>query len=140
MDDGWSVKKLHRLIMLSTVYQQSSDESVGAAERSSVGAPLSPGSNSPDAPTVRSPSQLDPENRLLWRMNRQRLDFEAMRDSLLAVSGELDAKLNGKPVELFKTPFSVRRTIYGFVDRQFLPGVFRMFDFANPDLHIPQRS
>ena len=45
----------------------------------------------------------------------------------------------GKPVELFKRPFALRRTVYGFIDRQFLPGVFRVFDFANPDMHSPQR-
>src|SRR6476620_11135091 len=59
-----------------------------------------------------------------------------MRDSLLAVSGELDSTSGGPPVEMFT---SARRSIYGKVDRQFLPGVFRVFDFANPDLHIPQR-
>ena len=82
---------------------------------------------------------LDPENRLLWHFNRERLDFESMRDSLLAVSGELDMNAGGKPVELFKKPSALRRTVYGFIDRQFLPGVFRVFDFANPDMHNPQR-
>ena len=62
-----------------------------------------------------------------------------MRDSLLAVSGELDLSIGGKPVELFKRPFSRQRTVYGYIDRQFLPGVFRVFDFANPDMHSPQR-
>src|SRR5262249_20657889 len=114
----WSVKKLHLLIMLSEVYQQSSDAVPGAKEK--------------------APS-LDPENRLLWHFNRQRLDFESMRDSLLAVSGELDASTGGKPVELFRKPFALRRTVYGFIDRQFLPGVLRAFDFANPDMHSPQR-
>src|SRR5207302_4772625 len=68
-----------------------------------------------------------------------RVDFESMRDSLLAVSGELDMNAGGKPVELFKKPSALRRTVYGFIDRQFLPGVFRVFDFANPDMHNPQR-
>jgi len=95
-------------------------------------------------PSVRhrlltSAATVDPENRLLWHFNRQRLDFESARDSLLAVSGELDANTGGKPVELFKKPFALRRTVYGFIDRQFLPGVFRVFDFANPDMHSPQR-
>ena len=66
---------MHKLIMLSAVYQQSSDDNdIGRAA--------------------------DPENRLLWRMNRQRLDFEAMRDSMLAVSGELDPTMGGRPVDL----------------------------------------
>ena len=117
MDNGWSVKKLHRLIMLSSVYQQRSDVT--------------------EDPKV---IQVDPENRLLSHMNRERLDFEALRDSLLAVSGQLDSKMNGPGEELFKAPYSKRRSIYGFIDRQFLAGAYRVFDFANPDMHNPQRA
>ena len=62
-----------------------------------------------------------------------------MRDALLAVTGELDVAVGGKAAELF-TESNKRRTIYGLVDRQFLAGAFRVFDFANPDLHIAQRS
>ena len=109
--DGWSVKKLHRLLMLSAAYRQSSADNPAA-------------------------SAVDPSNRLLWRQSRQRLDFEAMRDSLLSVSGEIDLTAGGRAVNMFE---SNRRSVYGKVDRQFLPGVFRVFDFANPDLHIPQR-
>jgi hypothetical protein len=69
-------------------------------------------------------------------MNRRRLDFEATRDSLLAVSGQLDATIGGRAVEL---PTSNRRTIYGFIDRQNLPALWRAFDFASPDTHSPQR-
>src|SRR5262249_10729568 len=68
-----------------------------------------------------------------------RLDYEALRDSLLAVSGKLDRARGGPPVDLFKTPFTGRRTVYGFIDRQNLPGVFRTFDFASPDTSTPQR-
>ena len=111
--DGWSIKKLHKLIMTSAAYRQSS------------------AAGNPPAASV------DPSNKLLWRFNRRRLDFEAMRDSLLAVTGELDVNSpGGRPVDMFK---SARRSVYGKVDRQFLPGVFRVFDFANPDLHIPTR-
>jgi hypothetical protein len=110
--DGWSVKKLHRLMMLSSAYRQSSAD---------------------NAPGIAA----DPSNRLLWRFNRQRLDFEAMRDSLLAISGEIDLTAGGRAADMFG---STRRSVYGKVDRQFLPGVFRVFDFANPDLHIPQRA
>jgi hypothetical protein len=60
-----------------------------------------------------------------------------MRDALLACSGELDPAAGGRPVDMLQ---STRRSVYGKVDRQFLPGVFRTFDFANPDLHIPQRA
>src|SRR5205085_9616858 len=67
------------------------------------------------------------------RMNRQRLDFEALRDTLLAVSGQLDCTLGGLPVDIEHEPFPTRRTIYAFIERQNLPGLFRTFDFANPD-------
>ncbi len=109
--DGWSLKKLHRTILLSATWQQASDERVDAAK-------------------------IDPENRLHWRQNRRRLDFEAMRDSLLACSNQLDTKMGGRGEELAETR---RRTVYGFIDRQNLPGVFRTFDFASPDSSSPQR-
>ena len=114
IQDGWSVKKLHRLIMLSSAYQQTSDDR-------------------PDA------EKLDPENRLVWRMNRRRLDFEALRDSLLAAAGQLDSTMGGHSVELSTPPFAKRRAVYGFIDRQNLPGVFRTFDFATPDTTSAQR-
>jgi mono/diheme cytochrome c family protein len=114
MDDGWSIKKLHRLILLSNTYQQTSS----------------------DHPRLL---QMDPDNRLLARMNRQRLDFEAMRDSLLAVAGRFDPTMGGRAVELTTAPFATRRTVYGFIDRQNLPGLFRTFDFASPDTSTPQR-
>ncbi|HEY1342204.1 MAG TPA: PSD1 and planctomycete cytochrome C domain-containing protein, partial [Bryobacteraceae bacterium] len=114
VDDGWSIKKLHRLILLSNTYRQS-------------------GSDDPRL------LQDDPDNRLLARMNRQRLDFEAMRDSLLAVAGRLDTTMGGRAVELTSAPFSGRRSVYGFIDRQNLPGLFRTFDFASPDTSTPQR-
>jgi hypothetical protein len=83
---------------------------------------------------------VDPGNVLLWRMNLHRLSFEELRDSLLSVSGGLERAVGGRPQDLFQSPYPRRRTLYGLVDRQFLPGTLRMFDFANPDLHIPQRS
>jgi len=114
MQDGWSIKKLHRLMVLSSTYQQSS------MERADL-------------------EKADPENRLLGRMNRRRLDFEALRDGLLAVSGKLDDQVGGKSVELFTAPYPTRRSLYAFIDRQNLPGTFRTFDFAIPDTHAPQR-
>jgi hypothetical protein len=114
IEDGWSLKKLHRRIMLSAVYQQASN--------------FNPASY-----------KADPDNSLLWRMNRRRLDFESMRDSLLAVSGKLDRAVGGRPVDITGDSASVRRTVYGFIDRQNLPGMFRSFDFASPDTHSPMR-
>src|SRR5207245_921183 len=119
MENGWSIKQLHKLIMLSSAYQQTSDPPAVASGK--VG------------------GDVDPDNRLLWRMNRRRLDFEAQRDTLLAVAGRLDEKMRGAPVELTARPFSPRRTIYGFIDRQNLPGLFRTFDFPSPDSTNPQR-
>jgi hypothetical protein len=74
-------------------------------------------------------------------MNVHRLTFEEWRDTLLEVSGELDRRMGGRAAPLFPDGSeNLRRTLYGIVDRQFLTGALRMFDFANPDLHIPQRS
>ena len=112
--DGWSVKRLHKRIMLSATYQQASTTSGKVA-------------------------QADPENRLLSHQNRRRLDFEAMRDSFLAVAGRLDRTVGGKPVDLFAAPFPTRRSIYGTIDRSNFPGTFRSFDVAGPDQHSPQR-
>ncbi|MFM8470526.1 MAG: PSD1 and planctomycete cytochrome C domain-containing protein [Limisphaerales bacterium] len=112
--DGWSVKKLHRLIMLSATYQQASDDR---------------------AECVKA----DPANTLLWKFNRQRLDFEQLRDSLLLAAGKLDLATGGLPVDLTAQPFSGRRTVFVYIDRQNLPAVFRTFDFASPDVSASQR-
>jgi mono/diheme cytochrome c family protein len=118
--EGWSLKKLHRRIMLSETYRQNSTP--------------------PTDPAVLAKVQrIDPENRLLWRMNERRLTFEELRDSLLSVSQQLDRTVGGKPDDMFQPAFK-RRSLYGRIDRQFLPSTLRIFDFANPDLHIPQRS
>jgi cytochrome c553 len=114
IDEGWSLKKLHRRILLSNAWQQVSDDRPEGLKG-------------------------DPENRLLWKMNRQRLEFEPMRDALLAAAGRLDATIGGRPVDLFANPFSNRRAVYGFIDRQDLPGTFRVFDFASPDVSTPMR-
>ncbi len=114
MDEGWSLKKLHRLILLSNVYQQSSG-------------------NNPHY------AQIDPYNRLLWRANIRRLEFEALRDSLLAIGGKLDPAVGGKPVNITSEPYSTRRTVYGYIDRANLPEVLNHFDFANPDMTTGKR-
>jgi hypothetical protein len=112
--NDWSIKTLHRMILLSSVYQQASS----------------------DRPECRA---VDPENQLLWRMRRRRMDMEAMRDSLLAVSGRLDLEQGGRPVDLVGDPAIGRRTVYGLVDRQSLPGLYRSFDFASPDQTAERR-
>jgi hypothetical protein len=121
MDEGWSLKKLHKGILLSAAFRQSS---LGPA----------------DDQMKTKAMDIDPANRLLWRMNSHRLTFEEFRDSLLTVSQKLNRQVGGKPTEILKPPFSERRTLYGLVDRQFFPSTLRVFDVANPDLHIAERS
>lgn len=108
---GWSMKHIHRLIMFSETYRQQSRE--------------------------RDPR--DPDNRLLSRMTPHRLSFEEARDAWLAASGRLDLRVGGRPEPLFASS-NMRRTLYALVDRENLPAVMRTFDFANPDLSIPQRN
>jgi mono/diheme cytochrome c family protein len=114
---GWSSKSLHREIMLSATYRQSTD---GPA----------------DVTAFELAQQRDPENQYLWRSKRRRLQFEAWRDSMLAASGELDVTMGGPGTDLF----GPRRSVYVSIDRQFLPTLLSIFDFANPDLHCPERS
>ena len=114
MQEGWSIKELHCWIMLSATYQQASDNRPAFVK-------------------------IDPANRLLWKMNRQRISFEALRDTVLQASGDLDLKIGGRPEKIHTQPGSKRRTVYGYVDRQNLPALFRAFDFANPDAHCPKR-
>ncbi len=114
IQEGWSLKKLHREIMLSRTYQQSSEGNPRYA-------------------------QTDPQNRLLWRANIQRLEFEAVRDSILAIGGDIDLKMGGRPVNLGEKGYSLRRTIYGYIDRRNLPEVYNQFDFANPDITSGKR-
>src|SRR5439155_12105321 len=66
-------------------------------------------------------------------------DFEALRDTLLAVAGQLDLTPGGHAVDILSEPYSCRRTVYGYIDRQNLPALFRTFDFASPDSTSPQR-
>ena len=121
MESGWSIKAMHRLLMLSSVYQQSSDDHHRHETR-------------------------DRDNRLLSEWNRRRLDFEAMRDTLLFVTGKLDPVIGGRPVALQSqdpanpNAYSNRRTVYGTIDRNNLLSWFGYFDFANPDLSTAQRD
>src|SRR6185436_19998575 len=84
-------------------------------------------------------TQKDPNNSLVSHMSRRRLEFEPFRDTLLATSGKLDLTEGGHAVEITTKPFTTRRTVYSFVERQNLPGIFRTFDFASPDATSPQR-
>ena len=126
-EQGWSLKKLHRTILLSSTWMQ---DSVHPSEIAS---------SNPKS-KIQNPKSADPENRLLWRQSRQRLEWEAMHDALLAAAGNLDETIGGRPVQLFTAPYPKRRAVYAYIDRQNLPGTLRTFDFASPDLMNPQRS
>ncbi len=115
VEKGWSIKAMHRLMMLTDAYARSS---------------------------TATPDQLriDPTNTWLARQNRRRLDFESMRDSLLASAGRLDPAVGGKPVPLEVAPYPTRRALYGFIDRYNLDPTYRTFDFPTPDASSPRRS
>jgi len=115
IEDDWSIKALHRTIVLSAAYRQ---QSIQRDEAYAI----------------------DPDNYLIWRMNRKRFEFEPLRDSMLYVSGELDLAVGGKSVDITKAPFSKRRAVYGYIDRQDLPNLFRAFDFASPDSSTAKRT
>ncbi|HMD48887.1 MAG TPA: DUF1553 domain-containing protein, partial [Bryobacteraceae bacterium] len=112
VDNGMSIKKLHREIMLSSVYQLSDDNVAANYEK-------------------------DPDNRLYWRANRRRMDSEEIRDAILAVAGDLDTKIGGPSAPL--TPDFERRTVYGKVSRYRLDEYLQLFDFPSPNLSAEKR-
>ncbi len=115
MESGWSLKALHRLILTSATYRQSSLVNAGNIQ------------------------VIDPENRLLSQMNRRRLGFEAMRDAMVFVAGRMDTRIGGRSTDLEKRPYTGRRAVYGKTVRQNVPALFRTFDVANPSIHTPIR-
>jgi hypothetical protein len=128
MDGGWSVKKLTREVMLSRAYQLSSDHS--------------------DANYAA-----DPDNALVWRMNRRRLDAEAIRDSVLYVAGSLDLKRpHGSPTQTIEGEIGRRartdallkevtyRSAYLPIVRGLVPEFLSLFDVADPELVTGQRD
>jgi len=112
IDEGMSIKKLHRAIMLSAVYQLSSDHDQKAFDQ-------------------------DSGNRWYWRANRRRMTAEQIRDSVLFVAGALDTKMGGPSAPL--TPLYDRRTIYGKVSRYKLDDYLQLFDFPSPNLSAEKR-
>jgi mono/diheme cytochrome c family protein len=113
IEDGWSFKKLHKLILTSATYRQSA---------------LTPASD-----VVR---KSDPENRWLWRMNIRRLESEQIRDAVLAASGELDLNPGGAPVDASKA----RRTIYTKVMRNTRDALLDVFDAPENFVSTGQRN
>jgi hypothetical protein len=105
---GWHLKPLHKQILMSAVFRQSSATNAAYATK-------------------------DVSNKLLWHFNLRRLDFEALRDSLLYIGGRLDlGTIGGQPVNILSEPYSDRRSLYGYIDRAALPELMTHFDFANP--------
>lgn len=110
---GWSLKALHREIVLSAAYRQTSR-------------------------TNDRQLALDPENRLLSRMNRRRLEIESWRDAMLAASGKLELSLGGPSLELAE-PGNTRRTVYGTIHRREISSMLAMHDFPDPNFHSEKR-
>jgi mono/diheme cytochrome c family protein len=113
MEKGWSLKALHREIVVSNTYRLSSE-------------------------TDSSDNAADPENVYHWRANRRRLEVEAWRDAMLAATGELDRSIGGPSIDL-KSNDNRRRTLYGSVSRHNLDGLLRLFDFPDPNLTSDKR-
>jgi hypothetical protein len=114
IEEGWSLKWLHREIVTSATYRQSVDHRSEMALR-------------------------DPDNKWLWRMNRRRLEVEAWRDAMLEVTGQLVLEVGGAPLDLSRAD-NCRRTIYGRIDRRDLEPVLQMYDFPDPGSHSPVRE
>lgn len=114
VENGWSIKALHRQIVLSAAYQQSGETNPLFAEK-------------------------DPNNRLLWRFNLRRMELEELHDSLLAITGELDRTYGGRPVAIGSEGFAKRRSVYTMIDRTNPPEVLTQFDFPNPDVVTGRR-
>jgi hypothetical protein len=120
--EGWSVKKLIREIMLSRVYQLSSETRDLKCEK------------------------VDIENKLHWRQNRRRLQAEAIRDAVLSVSGQLDTKSGGNTIKPGTTTEygyqfeNTRRSLYAPVFRNTPLEILAVFDFADPNLVVGSRT
>ncbi len=111
---AWSIKKMHRMIMLSATYKQSGMDN-------------------------RKNEEIDPDNRLLWRMTGHRLEVEAWRDAMLAVTDKLDRTIGGPSLPL-SSPDNRRRTFYASVSRHDLDPMLRLFDYPDPNVTSDART
>ena len=146
VENGWSTKRLVRQIVTSEMFAQSSQDNRA----------------SHDAATRETNTVLDPTNRFFWRSNRRHLSIEAIRDSILAVTGDLDVSVGGRAEPLWpettlaatnpvgkqsagkkpvakkpatknqSTDYTLRRAIYGYINRFNLDPTLRAFDFPSP--------
>jgi len=127
INNGWSAKRLHKQIMTSTVYRQSSHQNDKA-------------------------NKIDPDNALLWRMNLRRLDAEALRDSVIAAAGKLDTTAGGPPIQLEMRPDGLqvvsskepetakwRRSIYLTHRRTYPMSFLGVFDYPIIDANCTRR-
>lgn len=137
IESGWSMKELHRTILLSSAYQM---DSAHAAETLASAA-------------GKAPEELDPENRLLWRFPVQRLEAEQIRDALLSAAGSLDPALGGKTLPLRNKEFvfnhtsrdhttygSERRAVFLPIIRNNLYDLFEQFDYPDPTMPTGSRN
>ena len=112
--DGWSVKKLHKYMMTSATYMQKS--------------------------LIRDDmADLDGANKYLWRMNMRRIEWEALRDSMMQVSDSLSQREGGQSENIMSFKGSNIRSVYGFLDREKIPGALKSFDFPSPQVSCEAR-
>jgi hypothetical protein len=134
IESGWSVKDMHRIIMKSETYRQASSGGFSGPEKS-------------------DPRIVDPENRLLWRANIQRLEAEQIRDAMLFTSGWLSPEIGGKTIPLKNREFvfnhtskdattyeSPRRALYLPIIRNHLYDMLEQFDYPDPTMPTGSRN
>ncbi len=123
--NGWTFKRMHRQIMLSSAYRQDSNPNLNplVARKGAV-----------------DPLKIDAANRLLWRGNLRRLDFESIRDSMILLTGKMSPAVGGQPANITDEPYSYRRSLYGYVDRLRLNDTLSQFDYADPDMANSKRG
>ncbi len=151
VDNGWRIKPMHKLILLSRAYRQSSRVNMASVEASARREGASP--------RRVNPVTVDPGNTLLWRQNMRRLEAEAIRDAILSASGQLNLKMGGRgffptlPREVLSTQSmpgngweksppeeQARRSVYIFVKRTLGVPFLETFDVASPDTPTPARA
>ncbi|MEI6283677.1 MAG: PSD1 and planctomycete cytochrome C domain-containing protein [Opitutae bacterium] len=125
VENGWSLKNLHRKMLTSQTYRQSANPA------------MNPMFASHDD---NNPNKIDAGNKYLWRSNLRRLDFESIRDALIMLTGKMDSTVGGRPVNITDEPLSYRRSIYGYIDREHLSDLQAQFDFSDPDMPNSRRN
>ena len=123
--NGWTLKRMHRQVMLSATYRQDSNPNTNPLIAKKGGV---------------DPLKVDAGNRLLWRGNLRRLDFESIRDSMILLTGKMNPAVGGQPANITDEPYSYRRSLYGYVDRLRLNDTLSQFDYADPDMANSRRG